>query len=172
LRVERLDRERLGALGGPREAVAWMRSLVPSAADVQEVVRGILADVGARGDRAVLDYTRRFDTAGAQPRELVVDTHELDEAFAAISPEVYAGLETAIANVAQTASAAVREDVAVRLPQGQRVLVRELPVASAAIYVPGGRAAYPSTVVMGAVTARAAGVLEVVVCSPRAGCAA
>ena len=64
------------------------------------------------------------------------------------------------------AEAGLREPVAVDLPEGQRVEVAEEPVRRAAIYVPGGRAPYPSTVVMGAVTARVAGVDEVVVASP------
>ena len=60
----------------------------------------------------------------------------------------------------------MRGDVAIDLPQGQRVTLRELPVGAAAVYVPGGRAPYPSTAVMGVVAARAAGVLDVAVCSP------
>ena len=91
---------------------------------------------------------------------------ELDEAIKLLPLELVAGLQVAIANVAQVAQAGVGEDVAVELPQGQRVALREVPVASAAVYVPGGRAPYPSTVVMGVVTARAAGVLSVAVCSP------
>ena len=96
----------------------------------------------------------------------MVPSQELDEAMAGLGADVYAGLETAIANVAQVAATGVPEDVSVTLPQGQQVLLREVPVSSAAVYVPGGRAPYPSTVVMGTVTARAAGVLEVVVCAP------
>jgi histidinol dehydrogenase len=80
---------------------------------------------------------------------------------------VIAGLQVTIANVAQVADAAIgREETPVRLSQGHTVTMRELPVASAAVYAPGGRAAYPSTVVMGVVTARAAGVLDVAVCTP------
>src|SRR4029077_19119372 len=67
---------------------------------------------------------------------------------------------------AEVAQAATSEGASVRLAQGQRVSVREVPVASAAVYVPGGRAPYPSTVAMGVVTARAAGVFDVAVCSP------
>jgi histidinol dehydrogenase len=64
------------------------------------------------------------------------------------------------------ADAGVGRDATVDLPQGQRIVLREVPVGSAAVYVPGGRAAYPSTVVMGVVTARSAGVVDVVVCAP------
>jgi histidinol dehydrogenase len=102
---------------------------------------------------------------GAPEREaLRLDPDELDAGL--LEDDVRAGLEVAIANVALVADAAVGEDVEVRLPQGHRVLLREVPVRRAAIYVPGGRAPYPSTVVMGVVTARAAGVEEVVVLTP------
>ncbi len=132
----------------------------------EEVVLEILAVVENEGDQAVLEYTREFDTHGADPRPLVVRAEELDEAIKLLPLEVVAGLQVAIANVAQVAHAGVGEDVSIELPQGQLVTVRDIPVASAAVYVPGGRAPYPSTVVMGVVTARAAGVLDVVVCSP------
>jgi histidinol dehydrogenase len=79
------------------------------------------------------------------------------------------GLRTAIANVKAVAKAQVQvadELVSIELPQGHNVEILEHPVGRAAVYVPGGRAPYPSTVVMGAVTARAAGVREIVVCAP------
>jgi histidinol dehydrogenase len=80
---------------------------------------------------------------------------------------VLAGLRTAIANVKAVAKAQVRDEpVTVELPEGHSVEIVEHPVRRAAVYVPGGRAPYPSTVVMGAITARAAGVREVVVCAP------
>jgi histidinol dehydrogenase len=166
MRVRRLDIDEVERLGGPDGVARSLRSLVPGGADVEAAVRSILADVREHGDDAVLDYTRRYDAAGAEV--LVVPSQELDEAMANLTAEVYAGLEMAIANVAQVAAAGVQEDVAVTLAQGQQVVVREVPVESAAVYVPGGRAPYPSTVVMGTVTARAAGVLDVVVCAPPA----
>ena len=79
-----------------------------------------------------------------------------------------AGLEIAIANVRAVAEADLGRRRRGRAPQGQTVTLRDIPVGRAAIYVPGGRAPYPSTVVMGVVTARAAGVEEVVVCAPGA----
>ena len=89
---------------------------------------------------------------------------DLDPAL--LDDDVRAGLEVAITNVALVADAGVGDDVEVALPQGHRVVLREVPVARAAIYVPGGRAPYPSSLVMGVVTARAAGVEEVVVLTP------
>jgi histidinol dehydrogenase len=166
MRIERLTAEEVGRLGGPGGAAAHLRSLAPGGARVETAVREILERVRTEGDAAVLDYTRRFDTAGREPRPLVVEADELDAAIKLLPLDLVAGLQVTIANVALLAQASVSEDVAVDLPQGQRVLMREIPVDSAAVYVPGGRAPYPSTVAMGVVTARSAGVVDVAVCAP------
>jgi histidinol dehydrogenase len=166
VRIERLSAEDVLRLGGPGGAAAHIRALVPDGASVSDQVREIIAAVRAGGDAAVLDYTRRFDTAGSQPGPLRVTDEELDAAIKRVPMETIAGLQVSITNVALVADAAVGGDASVQLPQGQRIVLREVPVSSAAVYVPGGRAAYPSTVVMGVVTARAAGVLDVSVCAP------
>ena len=166
MRLERLNRQDVERLGGPESAAAHLRALVADGSSVEEVVREIVGAVCAEGDAAVREYTRRFDTAGNEPRPLLVAPEELDAAIKELPLELVAGLQVAIANVAEVAQAGVDEDKTVQLPQGQRVILREVPVKAAAVYVPGGRAPYPSTVVMGVVTARAAGVLDVAVCSP------
>ncbi len=155
------------ALGGdPAGVAARARALVPPPASVEEAVRGVVARVAAEGDGAVYELTRRWDTAGAEPLPLPVAPEELDAALAALEPTVRDGLELALANVEALARAGMGADREVVLAQGQRVVLREIPVRRAGIYVPGGRAAYPSTVVMGVATARAAGVEEVAVCAP------
>ena len=131
---------------------------------LEDEVRAILDEVNVEGDEAVRRFSRRFD--GADVGELRVAREEVKAAAGRVDPAVLAGLRTAIANVRALVQAQLREPVAVELEQGQHIEVAELPVRRAAIYVPGGRAPYPSTVVMGAVTARAAGVDEVVVCTP------
>lgn len=146
--------------------VKQIRSIAATPAAVVKSTHEIVSKVLAEGDEAVLRFTRAHDTGGADPRPLIVPREELDEAIQGLPLEVVAGLQVAIANVAQVAQAGVGEDASVTLPQGQQVTLREIPVGSAAVYVPGGRAPYPSTAVMGVVTARAAGVMEVVVCSP------
>jgi histidinol dehydrogenase len=161
-----LSSAEVSRLGGPAGLASHLRSLVPGPESVREAVLEIIEAVRTRGDDAVLEYTRRFDAPAGEPRGLLVTGDELDEALKRLPLEVVAGLQVAIANVAQVAQAGTSEDIAVQLPQGQRIRLREVPVASAAVYVPGGRAPYPSTVVMGVVTARAAGVLDVAVCSP------
>ncbi len=155
--------------GEIERAVGRMRALAPIPRELVERVRAIVDRVRTGGDRSLLDAIREFDTGGAQPRPLVVPREELDDAIKRLPLEVVAGLQVAIANVAQVADAGVSEEVTVALPQGQQVTLREVPVESAAVYIPGGRAPYPSTAVMGVVTARAAGVLDVVVCAPPGG---
>jgi histidinol dehydrogenase len=164
--IERVGSEEYLRLGGPVAVAAHLRALVPDGASVAPAVAEILARVRAGGDEAVLEYTRRFDTSGSEPRPLLVPAEELDEAIKLLPLELVAGLQVAISNVALLAQAGVSEDVSVDLPQGQLVTLREVPVQAAAVYVPGGRAPYPSTVVMGIVTARAAGVVDVSVCAP------
>lgn len=160
MRVERFS------LGAPATVASAVRAMAPAPASVAGGVAAIIARVRAEGDAAILELTREHDTQGAAPPPLRVAAHELDAAAAALRGDVRAGLELAMANVAAVAGASLGDDAEILLPQGQRVLVRELPVKRAAVYVPGGRAPYPSTVVMGAVTARVAGVEEVVVCTP------
>jgi histidinol dehydrogenase len=165
--LERLSADDVIRLGGPVQAAARLRELVPDGGSVEQPVREIIARVRAEGDAAVLDYTRRFDTQGAEPRPLLVPAEELDEAIKRLSLELIAGLQVAIVNVARVADAGVvHAPASIELEQGQRIVQREVPVGSAAVYVPGGRAPYPSTVVMGVVTARAAGVIDVAVCAP------
>ena len=133
---------------------------------VEEEVRAILEEVRTGGDEAVLRLTERFDKAELGPEQLRVDPRELEASLGVLEPDVLRGLRTAIANVRAVVKAQSRDPVSVELEQGQHVEIVEVPVGRAAIYVPGGRAPYPSTVVMGAVTARAAGVDEIVVCAP------
>lgn len=135
-------------------------------ADVAGDVATILDDVRSNGDRAVARLTKRFDRADIGPGQLRVEPAEVDAAPGVLEPAVLAGLRTAIANVHAVVEAQLRKPVAVDLPEGQRVEIAELPVGRAGLYAPAGRAAYPSTVVMCAVTARAAGVGEIAVCAP------
>jgi len=167
--IERFDGARVAALGEPARVAEQLRAMVAGAGSVAAEVAAIIAAVRAGGEQAVSDYTRRFDTAGAEPLPILVAPEELDQAITELPLELVAGLQVAIANVALLAEAGVGSDRTVELSQGQTLRLREVPVGSAAVYVPGGRAPYPSTVVMGVVTARAAGVIDVVVCAPPGG---
>jgi histidinol dehydrogenase len=158
--------ERFSATGDPAETAARLRGLIPAPESVRDAVTEIIARVRAQRDAAVLDYTRRFDTAGNDPRGLLVDHDELEAAANALDPAVRHGIERAIENLeAVLVASQHRNDVSVDLGS-HRVVQRHAPVARAAIYVPGGRAPYPSTVVMGVVPARLAGVEHIAVCAP------
>lgn len=143
-----------------REVAARVRGGVVGS--VREEVTAIVDDVRERGDEALLEYERRFSGNDA----IVVSPDELAAALEALDPAVRAGLKRAAANVRAVAEAGVDPEAEVALPEGQTVRLREVPVRRAAVYAPGGRHPYPSSVVMGAVTARAAGVEEVVVAAP------
>ena len=155
-----------GEAGAPAAAAEALRALTPAGVSVSGTVSEIVASVRTRGEQALLEYVERFDGMTSPAASLRVSPEELQAALDQLDPAVRAGLEIAIANVRAVAEAGLAEDREVALPQGQSVTIREVPVRRAAIYTPGGRNPYPSTVVMGVVTARAAGVDEVVVCAP------
>lgn len=158
--------ERFRLRGDPAGLVAELRSLVPAAESVRATVAEIIGRVRSGGDAAVHEYTRALDTGGAEPKSLSVSHTELEAAADGLDQDVRRGLERLIANLeAVAAAAAHRESTTVDLG-GHLVTVKHRPVGRAAVYVPGGRAPYPSTVVMGVVPARVAGVEEVVVCAP------
>jgi histidinol dehydrogenase len=149
-----------------RPDAAEIRALVPVPRDVEPEVRAIVEEVRDGGDAAVRRLTERFDPAEVAPEVLAVGLSELDGSIGVLGREVLEGMRVAIENVREVARAALRPPVDVELRAGQRVEVHEVPVRRAAAYVPGGRAPYPSTAIMCAVTARVAGVDELAVCAP------
>ena len=141
----------------PCDAAA-LRARVASGATVAEAVREVIVAVRARGDAAVLELEARF---GNPVEALRVAAPTPD----ALPAKVRAALLLARDNVTAVARAGLSGDRRVTLPQGQAVTLREVAVRRVGIYAPGGQAPYPSSVVMGVATARAAGVDEVVVCA-------
>jgi histidinol dehydrogenase len=133
---------------------------------VEEDVRAILAEVRSDGDLALAALGARFDAGPVPEGKLAVAADEVADALARLDPAVSDALQIAIENVEAVATAQLGDGIRVELPQGQTVDVAEIPVRRAAAYVPGGRAPYPSTLVMCAATARVAGVDEMVVCAP------
>ena len=134
-----------------------IRASVPAGASVADDVARIIAGVRSGGDAALEEYEVALRRA-ARRRAL-----RGASAGRARRTRVRAGLEVAIHNVRAVAEAGLDDDRLVTLPEGQTVKLRDVPVRRAAVYAPGGRNPYPSTVVMGVVTARAAGVDEVYV---------
>ncbi len=150
---------------GPSATAAEIRALTPHPRSVEDGVREIVARVRAGGDRAVCELTAEIDGAIVTPDRLRVAPGTLGAAGDSLDRAVVDGLRAALANVTTVAEAQLRERSATELPDGQVVDVEELPVRRAGIYAPAGRAAYPSSVVMAAATARAAGVDEIAVCA-------
>jgi histidinol dehydrogenase len=144
---------------------AELRGLIAAPEAVADQVAEIIARVRASGDDALRFYTREYDTGGTTPAALRVPEAELDTAEARLDESVRNGLRMAIDNVTKVAEAGLATDTTVSF-DGHEVLLREVAVNRAAVYVPGGRAPYPSTVVMGVITARVAGVQNVAVCAP------
>jgi histidinol dehydrogenase len=139
----------------------WASQLSPPV-DVQE----IFDEVVGRGDEAVLELTARFDAPGAASESLRVDPADAAAALAVLEPELRQAMEVAAENIRAVAEAQIGEERRVELPAGQTVTIREVPVAAAGVYAPGGRAAYPSSVLMCAIPARVAGVGRVAIASP------
>lgn len=130
---------------------------------IAEAVAETIEAVRSGGDATVLELGERFD--GARASSLRVDDGEIDAALEALEPGLLEALERSAANIgavaaAQAPSSWSPEHVAARIE------IEEVPVASAAIYAPGGRSPYPSTVLMGVVPAVVAGVQRVAVASP------
>lgn len=150
----------------PRLLAGQIREFLVHEARVVDV-GAIATEVGERGDAALLDLTRRFDAPQAEVLNLRVGQDDALAALSSLDPAVREGLEISIENVRAVAEAQLGPDEkVVTLPQGHSVTVGETPVGAAGIYAPGGRASYPSTVVMGCVTARVAGVERVVLAAP------
>ena len=131
---------------------------------VEEPVAAILADVKKRGDEAVLEYTRRFDRCDIST--LAVTAEEIEEAFSLVEPEFLEVLEQAAANIRQFHTAQVRQSLVLTPRSGVVLGQRITPIERVGLYVPGGTAAYPSTVLMDAIPAKIAGCDRVVMATP------
>jgi histidinol dehydrogenase len=155
---------RIERLSNPDAAA--VRALWPPAPNVEDDVRAIVDEVRSGGDDALRDLAERFDPAGVAPDRLPVPAQEIEGALGWAEPAILDSLRVAIANVKAVAEAQVSHGMVVELADGQYVEIAEVPVRRAGIYVPAGRAPYPSTVIMCAVTARVAGVHEIALCAP------
>ena len=137
---------------------------------VTATVREILAQVRARGDDALLEYTYRFDRLdAARAADLEIPTVRLQQALTAIPPEQRAALETAAARIRAYAERQKLESWTFTEADGTILGQQATPLNRVGLYVPGGKAAYPSSVLMNAIPAKVAGVPEVVMVAPAPG---
>ena len=132
--------------------------------EARERVEAILTAVRDRGDAAIADFTERFD--GFRPEPMAVSPEALEQAWTSLPTNLRDALELAHRRITDFHQRQRPADLAVTGPHGEQLGRRWRPVERAGLYVPGGRAAYPSTVLMNAVPARVAGVKDVVICSP------
>ncbi len=131
---------------------------------VTDIVADIIADVRARGDEALREYTARFD--GADLASPVVTQAEIDEALAAIEPRFLEVLREAARRIRAFHSRQIRHDFVITDTPGVVLGQRVIPLERVGLYVPGGTAAYPSSVLMNAIPAVLAGVDEIVMTTP------
>ena len=132
--------------------------------NVEQTVADIISAVRARGDAALYEYCERFD--GARLSSLAVSPEEIDEAVAAVEPKFLEILEKAAKNIRAFHEKQVRNSFIINNENGIVIGQKVIPVDRAGLYVPGGTAAYPSTVLMDAIPAKIAGCREVVMVSP------
>ncbi len=149
-----------------RSTARAIRSVVERTAPRPDV--GPIAEqVMAEGDDAVLRLTERFDATESPPASLRVAADVAVTALAELAPDLRASLELAAVNIRTVAEAQVEQvQRFVALPGLQNVALREVPVGAAGLYAPGGRAAYPSSVLMCAIPAKVAGVGRIALASP------
>jgi histidinol dehydrogenase len=135
---------------------------------VEGKVRDIIADVRKNGFAALADYTQRFDGVTIKPESVLVSTETINAAMKACDPEVIKALELAAQRIADYHERAKPTDESWTDGQGVNLGWRWTPVDAAGLYAPGGLAAYPSSVLMNAVPAKAAGVKRIVMVTPPA----
>ncbi|KQZ84012.1 histidinol dehydrogenase [Microbacterium sp. Root166] len=155
-------------LRGRALSPAELLSTVPRATAAREealaTAARIVADIASHGETALRDQAERFD--GVTGHDIRVPAAHLDEALESLDPAVRAALEEAIVRVREASAAQVPPTITTELGPGARVTQRWQPVRRVGLYVPGGKAVYPSSVVMNVVPAQVAGVSEIALASP------
>jgi histidinol dehydrogenase len=139
------------------------------AEDVDQAVAGIIAEVRARGDAALVDLTRRFDRFEVAPQTLAFSPAEIEAECRKVSAADRAALELAAARIRAYHAQQRPEDKSWVDEAGATLGWRWTPVSAAGLYVPGGLASYPSSVLMNAIPAKVAGVERLVICCPTPG---
>ncbi len=161
MKIRRVTLEPDGA-----QALAQALSPPPPAADITERVAEIVSDVRANGDDALVELTRRFDCPSFTHDQIRVPRSVIARAVTELAPALRDAILVAATQVRALAEATRPSDISAALPQGQQITVRQVPVAAAGLYVPGGRAAYPSSLIMAAVPAQVAGVGRIALVTP------
>ena len=134
--------------------------------EYEETVNRIIEQVRERGDRAVFDYTRQFDKCELTAENLVVTEDEIKEAYQALDDALIGTMRKSAENIRAFHEKQVRHSFFTTKPDGSILGQRITPLERAGVYVPGGKAAYPSSVLMNVVPAKVAGVSEIIMTTP------
>ncbi len=132
----------------------------------EKAVAAILQNVYEKGDEAVFEYEAQFDHASLTRENLRVSEQEIEEAYAAVDPKLVATIQRSAKRIRAFHEHERQESWFMTEPNGMVLGQRVTPLAKVGIYVPGGKAAYPSTVLMNAIPAQVAGVPQIVMCTP------
>ena len=155
-------------LRGTRRTPAELLAAVPrahtSVASASDVAAELIDDVRARGEAALLDQADRLD--GVRPAQVRVPVAQITEAVAGLDPAVRTAVEETIRRVRHASAAPVPPLVTTTIAEGAEITQRWQPIARVGLYVPGGKAVYPSSVVMNVVPAQVAGVTSIALASP------
>ncbi len=134
--------------------------------EIKDTVQSILFDVKSNGDSALKQYTEKFDNIDYSQLEIRVSEEEIDEAFEMLDESLIEALKEAKQNIHKFHKAQYRSDWFIEIQDGVKAGQLMRPISDVGLYVPGGKAVYPSSVLMTAVPAKVAGVKRLVVCSP------
>jgi histidinol dehydrogenase len=162
MRIQRFDWDGRDA----RSLAARVRELQPALGEVSDPVRVIVSAIRAEGDAALVEIEGRFAEGDVEADSIRQSGEAIASARSGLDGELIEAMELAAANIRAVAEGQLAEKRRVKLSQGQAIELREVPVGSAGIYAPGGTAAYPSTVLMGCIPAKVAGVERVAVATP------
>ncbi|MDD3067171.1 MAG: histidinol dehydrogenase [Candidatus Gracilibacteria bacterium] len=149
----------------PTQILQIIRNQRSKSEDVENIVKPILADIRQNGDAAVLKYARKFDSPDL--KTFVVSEKEISAAYNSINPKLLASLKIAKKNIEKFHKASlIRKEKVVETSRGVKVWREFRAIEKVGLYIPGGKAAYPSTVLMLAIPAQIAGCQEIVICTP------
>jgi histidinol dehydrogenase len=164
--VKRLSTAEFGFAG---QFDALLNAARETISRVDGAVAEIIAAVRAGGDAALCDLTARFDHMSLAPERLRIDADEIDSAVQAVPPALHAALDVAARRIEAFHQAQLPRDLRIEDEAGLTLGMRWTPLDAVGLYVPGGKAAYPSSVLMNALPARAAGVERIAMCVPTPG---
>ncbi len=134
--------------------------------EIEDRVQAIIDNVRKNGDSAIFDYAKQFDRCDLNKDNFMVTPEEIEEGAKLIDPNLYAVMERAFENIRSYHEKQVRQSFFTTREDGSVLGQRITPISKAGVYVPGGKAAYPSTVLMNITPALCAGVPEIIMCTP------